>query len=104
MHLREKTSTLHRFSVQRPVRAYRTFSKDKTEIQKVTSCENSAGTFALLSKVGDVYLLNTEEAPAQQKDSTKDVGARRPTPNLVWGVRRQFTAVKVITSLALLSS
>jgi hypothetical protein len=49
----------------------------------------------MISEAGDVYLLNTEDPQAQRKDVSKDGGPRRLAPHLVWGVRRQFTAVRV---------
>jgi hypothetical protein len=70
-------------------------SKEKTEIRNVTASESSVGNFALVSRDGDVYLLNTDEAQRPKKEAGKDAGPRRPTPQLVWAVRKQFTAVKV---------
>jgi hypothetical protein len=87
--------TVYRFTVQRSFRAYKQPTKEKTEIRKVIACENSVGTFALISEAGDVYLFNTEEPQALRKETGKDGGTRRPVPHLIWGVRRQFTAVKV---------
>ncbi|PVF97010.1 hypothetical protein CPB86DRAFT_761016 [Serendipita vermifera] len=82
------------FITQRPQRAYMPPSKEKTEIRKVTASESSVGSFALVSKDGDVYLLNTDEAHRPKKEAGKDGASRRPTPQLVWAVRKQFTAVK----------
>jgi len=48
------------------------------------------GNFALLSSAGDVYLYNTEDA---KKD--RDGSIKKPVPQLVWAVRKQFTAVEV---------
>ncbi|KAG8809009.1 hypothetical protein FRC17_003655 [Serendipita sp. 399] len=74
-------------------RVSRALGKDKSGIRKVIAGDGSAGHFALISKLGDVYLFNTEDHSGTRKDGSKDVNSR-PTPQPVWAVRKQFTAVR----------
>ncbi|KAG8811719.1 hypothetical protein FRC17_002346 [Serendipita sp. 399] len=74
-------------------RVNRALGKDKSGIRKVIAGDGSAGHFALISKLGDVYLFNTEDYSGTRKDGSKDVNSR-PTPQPVWAVRKQFTAVR----------
>jgi hypothetical protein len=69
---------------------YQPPGKAKKDIRKVTACEGSVGSFALLSSAGDVYLYNTEDVKKERDGSMK-----KPVPQLVWAVRKQFTAVEV---------
>ncbi|KAG9053351.1 hypothetical protein FS842_008315, partial [Serendipita sp. 407] len=73
-------------------RAHKALGKDKAGIRKVIAGDGSVGQFALVSRLGDVYLFNTEDYSSARKD-TKDTSSR-PIPQPVWAVRKQFTAVK----------
>jgi len=60
-------------------------------IEKVTSCGQ---TFAALSSIGDVF---TFSLPNPLEDVSKDARDRHVTvkPQLIWALRKSFTAVKV---------
>jgi hypothetical protein len=60
-------------------------------IEKVTSCGQ---TFAALSSIGDVF---TFSLPNPAEDVSKDGRDRHVTvkPQLIWALRKSFTAVKV---------
>ncbi|ORY24955.1 hypothetical protein BCR39DRAFT_545340 [Naematelia encephala] len=64
----------------------------KPMIRKVTSCGN---TFAALSSIGDVF---TFTLPNPAEDVSKEAKDRHVTvkPQLVWALRKRFTAVKDI--------
>lgn len=63
----------------------------KPMIEKVTSCGQ---TFAALSSIGDVF---TFQLPNPLEDVSKDGRDRHVTvkPQLIWALRKSFTAVKV---------
>ena len=63
----------------------------KPAIQKVTSCGQ---TFAALSTIGDVF---TFSLPNPAEDVSKEARDRHVTvkPQLIWALRKSFTAVKV---------
>jgi hypothetical protein len=84
-------TTLFRFNAQG--RASKPINKERVEIQKITASEGSIGNFALVSEIGDVYLFNIEETSGQKKEAGDKPG--RPSPLLVWAVRKQFLAVHV---------
>lgn len=65
-------------------------------IKKITS---SAVTFAALSSLGDVF---TFSLPNPLEDISKDVKERHVNvkPQLIWGLRKKFTAAQVSPPLA----
>lgn len=87
--------TTIRFNTPRSERAFRVMPKEKPEIVKITANDEGGGNFALVSKAGDVFLFNTDSTFNTKSDTSKESMNKRPTPQLVWAVRRQFTAVKV---------
>lgn len=68
----------------------RHFLSLKSGIRKVTTSGGNTSQFALISNMGDVFLFSTEDYFISKRDG-KPI---RPIPQLVWAVRRQFTAVK----------
>jgi thermostable 8-oxoguanine DNA glycosylase len=60
-------------------------------IEKVTSCGT---TFAALSSIGDVFTFALQNP---LEDVSKDARDRHVTvkPQLIWALRKSFTAVKV---------
>lgn len=69
--------------------------KERPEIVKVTANDEGAGSFAFVSKAGDVFLFNTDGVSTAKSEGSRELSNKRPMPQLVWAVRRQFTAVKV---------
>lgn len=69
-------------------------------IEKVTSCGT---TFAALSSIGDVF---TFSLPNPLDDVSKEAKDRHVTvkPQLIWALRKSFTAVKVRHDLGALIS
>jgi hypothetical protein len=63
----------------------------KPAIKKVTCC---GSTFAALTSIGDVF---TFSLPNPMEDSSKEGRDRHVTvkPQLIWALRKRFTAVKV---------